>query len=267
MGIVLNRARASSNAELAYPVMVLLEQPGCAFCRRSEAEDLKAVWSFLWEGKFEVAIRDRVKAAGGFCAHHNRLVYDVAKRDDLTAGLAEIQELIIAGLRQNLDHHPKRRRRWQRKPTSLVIPAQGTCLLCQYRAEAEIRMAAFLSDRLSEPDSLERYLASDGFCLPHLRMVVAGAEPGTAARLVEDVDSRLAGIRTRLSEYRRKRDYRYRDEPRGEEQRAALDATRQLGRQRFAPHELSVITEPTPSDEEAGGSEIVHNHAGRIAGK
>jgi len=264
VGIVLKRSR-SSNAELAYPVMILLNLPGCAFCRRSEAEDLKAVWSFLWEGKFEMVIRDRVKAAGGFCAHHNRLVYEVAKRDDLTAGLAEIQELVIAGVRSNLDHRPSNRRRpWQRESPSPAIPAAGPCLLCQYRVEAESRMATFLADRLAQPESLEVYLASDGFCLPHLRMVVAEADSGTASRLVQDLDRRLADIRSRLTEYRRKRDYRYRDEPRGDEQHSALDATRQLGRQRFAAGEASALTGDAPNTRNE--SESGH-HAGRLAGK
>jgi len=160
--------------------------------------------------------KDGVRAAGGFCAHHAELVLAIALRDDLTAGLAEVYEHLIAGDLARIDA----------RPATLPAPS-ARCYLCIGGTEAESRMATFVADRLSaDADARAAYGRSSGFCLPHLRLVAARAEPATARVLLADAAERMRALSLRLSEYRRKRDYRNAGEPKGEEQFAAIEATR-----------------------------------------
>jgi hypothetical protein len=189
---------------------------GCSFCRYATRRDQDAAWSFLYEGKHAPEVRGAVRAGGGFCAHHAELVLTVALRDDLTAGLAEVYEHLIAGDLARIAARP-------------ATPAAPTarCYLCIGRTEAESRMATFVADRLSaDTDALAAYGRSEGFCLPHLRLVAARAEPVTARALLADAAVRMRALSQRLSEYRRKRDYRNASEPKGDEQLAAIEATR-----------------------------------------
>ena len=95
-------------------------------------------------------------------------------------------------------------------------------------------MARFVGERLgADAAARAAYLESDGFCLPHLRMVMPHVDPATAEALADDAQRRLGTLGGRLSEYRRKRDYRNAAEPRGDEQRSAIDATWRYARR---PH-------------------------------
>jgi hypothetical protein len=189
---------------------------GCAFCRHATRRDHDAAWSFLYEGKHAPEVRSAVRAAGGFCAHHAELVLAIALRDDLTAGLAEVYEHLIAGDLARIDA----------RPATPPVPG-ARCYLCIGRTEAESRMATFVADRLAvDAEARAAYGRSSGFCLPHLRLVVARADPGTARDLLADAAERMRALSLRLSEYRRKRDYRYAAEPKGDEQSAAIEATR-----------------------------------------
>jgi hypothetical protein len=190
--------------------------PGCSFCRHATRRDQDAAWSFLYEGKHAPEVRGAVRAGGGFCAHHADLVLTIALRDDLTAGLAEVYEHLIAGDLAKIDA----------RPATPPVPT-ARCYLCIGRTEAESRMATFVADRLSaDADALAAYGRSAGFCLPHLRLVAARAEPATARALLADAAVRMRALSLRLSEYRRKRDYRNAGEPKGDEQLAAVEATR-----------------------------------------
>jgi hypothetical protein len=94
-------------------------------------------------------------------------------------------------------------------------------------------MASFFAARLAvSADARDRYLRSDGFCAPHVRLVCAQAGEPVAALLRDDLDRRLAEVAAGLREYRRKRDHTTRDEPAGEERRAPARAASLLARRR-----------------------------------
>jgi hypothetical protein len=224
--------RRSGAADLAYPVTTLLDQPGCAFCRRSEQQDAQAVMAFLTEGKYEPDVRSRVAQAGGFCSRHTRLLHELARRDDLTASLAEVYEMVIRALDKDLSE-PIRGGRG-RKRAGLLPRDAGPCLLCGQLGESEQRMAGFLAAHLGESAAgRERYAVSAGFCLPHLRLLGERCDAETLQFLRADAAGRLRAVSARLEHYRLLRDYRHRDDPRGDEQWADTDATALLARQRF----------------------------------
>ena len=199
-----------------------LDRPGCGFCRLRAKRDDRAVWVLLYEGRQEPDVRREVVAAGGFCAHHTDRLLRVALRDDLTAGLAELFELVIATVRVEPAAGGRRRARHGRA---------HRCPLCRQSDEGEGRMASFFATRLADSeDARDRYRKGDGFCTPHVRLVCAHANDPEAAFLRDDLDRRLAATAAGLREYRRKRDYTARDEPPGDERLAPARAAQLLAR-------------------------------------
>lgn len=209
--------------DLAYPLLAQLDRSGCGFCRLTADRDDRAVWVLLYEGRQEQEVRREVTAAGGFCAHHTDRLLRIALRDDLTASLAELFELVIAAVRvEPADRGGGRRRR--RNPAR-------PCPLCRQSDEGEQRMASFFADRLAASgDARDRYGQGDGFCAPHVRLVCAHAGEPEAAFLRADLDRRLVATAAGLREYRRKRDHTARDEPPGDERRAPARAAQLLAR-------------------------------------
>jgi hypothetical protein len=80
-----------------------------------------------------------------------------------------------------------------------------------------------------EDGLLQAYRASEGLCLPHLRQALSMArDPDVAAVLVDTQCAIWEKLEGHLSEIIRKFDYRYREEPRGEETGAAARAVAAL---------------------------------------
>jgi hypothetical protein len=213
---------AHSSAYLAYPVIAGLSQSGCAFWRHVADVEAQAAWSLLYEGKNVPEVRADVRAAGGFCARHTTLILAIADRDDLTAGLASLYEsLVLADIAQLREWRQRRRR--QSHPLRRDIP----CVLCRSSAAAQERMASFLAIRFAvDPEAMLAYQGSDGFCVRHVMMTATAAPRVTADQLIADLTVRMDTVAGRLAEYRRKRDYQFQSEPRGDEQRATRDAAR-----------------------------------------
>jgi hypothetical protein len=169
-------------------------------------------------------VRREIAAAAGFCSHHTARLLTISLRDDLTAGLAELYEFVIAAVRDRPRPAGRRSKRRERP---------RPCPLCRLADEGERRMASFFAARLAvSADARDRYLRSDGFCAPHVRLVCAQAGEPVAALLRDDLDRRLAEVAAGLREYRRKRDHTARDEPAGEERRAPARAASLLARRR-----------------------------------
>jgi hypothetical protein len=211
-----------STAYLAYPVVAGLSQSGCAFCRHVAEVEAHAAWSLLYEGKNVPEVRTDVCAAGGFCGRHTTLILAVADRDDLTAGLASLYESLAREDIVRLREWRQRRRR-----QSHPLRRDVACVLCRSSAAAQERMASFLASRFAvDTEVMLAYQRSDGFCVRHVMMTATTASRATADQLIADLTVRMDTIARRLSEYRRKRDYQFQSEPRGDEQGATRDAAR-----------------------------------------
>jgi hypothetical protein len=213
----------------SYDVLRAFNLPGCPLCRALDADDERWMRSFRREGKQDPKARSRFFEAGGFCREHawllHRLVSEAgsgAAIADLYGQLATYDLRLFEKLRANLD-----RRRRQRAPT---LRRRRRCPACAFRREAIGRKAHFLAEALNEEQVREAYRRSEGLCFTHFARTVEGAfgvgNKKTADFLLDDWRERLAQLRSELSEYDRKRDYRYATEPKGIEQRSWTEVIR-----------------------------------------
>jgi hypothetical protein len=201
---------------------------GCPICRVVTAAVRQWMDSFWREGKNDRDARAAFFAAGGFCREHALLLQSLADDSrgggaiaDLYGWLAKYDIELLTHASQELGH-PRRRRRLQ-------LARRRVCPACEEAAGATERKLSFLIDVLGTATARERYAASDGLCLPHLLQAATQAateQPDIGRFLLDDGRHRLANLRAELDEFDRKRDHRFRDEPRGAGQLAPTQAVR-----------------------------------------
>jgi hypothetical protein len=217
-----------------------MKQPGCPICRLAHRAAQGYIDTLLWEMVNDPESRRDLRRAQGLCPDHSwRLVrggpslgatiimHDVlqntlraaeaqntAQRHASLAGRMLEHLRVTDGSAADRDEFLKR------------LEPQGRCPACE-QVEITQRIAtATLLENLSERDGMAtEFQASEGLCLPHLRLAVKasdnsdtlngllGAQRAIWTRLVEH-----------LGECIRKCDYRFSDEARGEETGACVRA-------------------------------------------
>src|SRR3954466_12481198 len=198
----------AANADMAQA----LERPGCAVCTalaQDEARWMKAYWR---EAMFDDAARARFFDAGGFCRRHAWVLHRQAKAEGygsavsfLYGNLARRDSEVLARAKPRL------------------LRRKARCRACTVMDEAAGRKAGFLAEVLEEEPLRERYAAGDGLCYAHLELTATRATKPVAAFLLADWRARLERLRAALAEYDPQRDYRFAEEPKGDEQRSWTD--------------------------------------------
>ena len=205
----------------AFEVRDALQAEGCAVCRLTLGAVDRYIATLAYEGVSDRGFRDRLRAAGGFCASH---AYRWLRDSHSVLGTALIyRDLLTTARRELADERPRGNllSRWRQPSREDTTAATGTnCPVCQTERAAEARFLSALRAILSDADGVEALERSDGLCLPHTRAMLARG--GSAAARVQA--HTLAALERQLAvldEVIRKEDYRFRHEPRSEAERAA----------------------------------------------
>lgn len=96
----------------------------------------------------------------------------------------------------------------------------GECPACAEDEEIVQGATRELVSALSEGEVIEKYRAGDALCMPHFHRAVGLASPGVVVLLAETQIARLDTLTRDFAEYFRKVDYRFANEPKGDEQTA-----------------------------------------------
>lgn len=229
-----------------YDLYMALHQPGCPICRLTNQAVERSLANTSYENVNDPGAREEMRAAQGWCAVHaarwleqldalgTAIIYkdvlDTARQTLLDAAhlppdpeaapdlLGKLRELVGNGT-------PVR-------PGSLIAQAlepAGGCPACATMRTTERHVLGAFSGALAYPAFLAAYRPHPtGICLPHLRAVLRGApDPALVAALVAAHAAILARTSAALAEVIRKNDYRFRQEPRGDEFRAPAWAVEQ----------------------------------------
>ncbi|MCR4425316.1 MAG: DUF6062 family protein [Firmicutes bacterium] len=219
-----------------YELREAMMEPGCPVCGVTQrALDTLYRW-FVIETYSEAAMLVDL-AEGGFCPYHAWEVAKVAgKRLSVTyeflvaAELRRMQEVLDAAadaaqLRARRGSRLGRLLHWMRHGTKSPLEKaikglspRRPCPVCRRIEEVEIYACTCLSRMLEDEETRNLLGQSDGLCLPHLRTALGHASHPAATFLAEDAVGRLDKLQEGFREYFRKQDYRYSDEPKGEEQ-------------------------------------------------
>lgn len=219
-----------------------MQQPGCPLCRLQREAERRYLDNLLWENINDPATREQWAAGLGFCDRHAwQLQRLEARRYGDGLGNAILYEDLLQRVIPSLEalaREPTRalsafhHRLIRSLPGFLPrdtdpngIPSlQGRqrCRVCRLGEDTARAYAEWLVEGLTEAEVRRRYEASDGLCLPHLRMALACARdraPDRFAWLASEAARRLQRLLGNLREYIRKHDWNYRHELMSPEER------------------------------------------------
>ncbi len=204
----------------------VLAEAGCPLCRADGIDQRHWMQTFIREGHRDTGVRRRFLASGGFCAAHADLFLEMARGQEKLVVIGLVYRSLVEENLSRLQALTKPRR-GRRSKSPLW---QGTCPACLERERSAERKSYFFCEVLVGGASRERYARSNGLCAGHLATVLEQAAERKMPRVYEfllnDWIERLTLLRSGLSEFDRKRDYRFKHEPRGEEQQAPIEALR-----------------------------------------
>jgi hypothetical protein len=206
---------AAPRDSTSFEVREALEQAGCPVCRLALRSVGRWLASVAYEQINDIELRDRLRAARGFCnVHAHRWLREVGS----VLGTAIVyQDLLTAALREIDGENVPRAQRWR-----AILGGQGSaiegCPGCAAQTEAEERyLTALLASVAADPGLLN---GAEGLCLRHTRAAQRRGGPG-AEGLVQLTRSAIEQLLAELSEVIRKEDYRFRHEPRTDAERTA----------------------------------------------
>lgn len=209
-------------------------EPGCPICRLT----LRAVSRFIERVDYEYVnepdVRAKVERTWGFCNTHAQqwlreghvLAVALVYEGILTRLRSEVERARTSGQNGLLSGVGARIGRRKRDPLDYLHPG-GVCPVCRERDDAEVHLIRVLGEGLAQTadDARVAFRASDGLCLPHLRLAMSLlSDTGSGAVVREAALGYQERLRGQLREIARKHDYRFRDEPSGEERGAATRA-------------------------------------------
>jgi hypothetical protein len=183
--------------------------------------------------------RDRLRASHGFCHEHAWLGVNQRLGDALGYSIIyrDIVNSILTQLNEKDSHAPSPRRgtSWLRQMPEAVrntiakiLPAltpRKRCPVCEHRDETTHNILAALVEDLETPEMTNALRASEGLCLPHLRLALECVkDPSACETLLMIHREKLESLRTELEEFIRKNDYQAIQEGFGKEGDAWLRA-------------------------------------------
>jgi hypothetical protein len=225
---------------MAHKLLEASREQGCPVCRLEQRSVERYLDSQFYESVNSPAWRDRLRTSLGFCHEHAWLAVDRRLGDAL--GFAIIYHDVINGILTRLeDGVPSRAshrsmallRRIPEQVRTIVarmlyaLTPQKNCPACQHRDEmTRINISELVND-LETPEMAETLQASDGLCVPHLRLALEQVKKVSACeKLLALHREKLESLKAELTEFIRKNDYRFMAEGFGKEGNAWLRAVR-----------------------------------------
>jgi hypothetical protein len=199
----------------AFEVREALAEPGCAVCRLASRSVGRVIQTMAYDQVNDVSLRAELRASRGFCNQH---AYRWLREARNMVGTAIIYRELIKAALDDLESAPPRGRllRALRGADSASV-----CVACRTQHQAEKRyLEALLAGLVHDATAVEAFRASEGLCRRHTTAALRRGGPG-AAWVVDQTRTAMRNLLHNLDEVIRKEDYRFRDEPRSEDERTA----------------------------------------------
>lgn len=218
-------------------------QPGCPLCRLAQSATARFLDNLFYEMVNDAGMRGQLRDSLGFCKTHTRLLLDTSLRDPL--GLTIVYHDVLNAILSSLPRPDKvgraarpLERLLRRLPKEIAerskdalqaMTPRSPCPACHYRDQYTRSMLESLTIHLEMPNLSQALEASDGLCLPHLRLALEkSTSAGGFAKLILIHQNKLQTLCDELAEFIRKSDYRFMEEGFGAEGNAYQRAMEML---------------------------------------
>jgi len=231
-----------------YDLRDALKESGCPMCRARRAALDRYMDGLIYERVNDAGVRQAVRRSRGFCERH---AWDLIRHGAALGVAIMMRDVVRELLSTTRSAQFKRPSTWSvtrfheavdtkqpRSATAELVAAlgpQGSCPACKHEAEIDHALASSFVENLPGPEGLlEAYRQSDGFCLPHVRQVLARiGDERTYDAILEVQLAHWSQIEAELGELVRKSDYRFADEEVGDEGTSWLRAIASLAGESF----------------------------------
>jgi hypothetical protein len=222
-----------------YKLLEASREAGCPVCRLEHQGVERYLDNQFYENVNSPAWRDHLRASHGFCHEHAWL--GVNKRLGDALGFSIIYHDILNSLLKSVSDEGSSARLPRRSgsvlgqiPESLrdrvervlaALTPRKHCPACEHRAEITRTLLSALVEDLLTPETREALQASEGLCLPHLRLALGYVrEHAVYEALLTIHRTKLESLKNELAEFIRKNDYQVIKEGFGSEGNAWLRA-------------------------------------------
>jgi uncharacterized protein DUF6062 len=206
----------------AYKLSEACREQGCPVCRLEQQSVERYLDNHFYENVNSPAWRERLRLSLGFCHEHAWLGVNQRLGDALGFAVIyhDLANTILNQLSDEggpgrtsphwtslLQQIPEQARAMTEKMLSALTPRKR-CPVCEHRDEVTRAILSALVEGLKTPELTEALQASDGLCLPHLRLALEHVKDrSTCEKLLMIHRAKLEGLRTELAEFIRKNDY------------------------------------------------------------
>jgi len=214
-------------------------EAGCPICRLEQKSVERYLDNQFYENVNSPKWRDRLRASHGFCHEHAWLGVNQRLGDALGYSIIyrDIVNSVLTQLNDNNSPAPSPRRRTSllrqipeaarnmiAKMLTALTPRKH-CPVCEHRDETTHSTLTVFVEELETPEMTDALQASEGLCLPHLRLTLGHVKNLSACeKLLTIHRAKLESLRAELAEFIRKNDYQAIKEGFGKEGDAWLRA-------------------------------------------
>lgn len=206
------------------------KKPGCPVCRATKSDVESFLHSMLFEGYKFPEVHERFRAGRGLCNTHAWHLAEAFRGALLNIGLfyrgalqAALRDLDGAGqpaaaARSGLSRLLSGG--GSAAPSSSLADAlepPKACMACEIRVTSEAMYTRTIGEHITNPKLAEAYRASEGLCLPHLRMALRAATPADQRAIAALQRAIWAALLKDLDQFAEMHDHRHTGEFMGEE--------------------------------------------------
>ena len=209
-------------SSIAYNLLEACRAPGCPICRLEQRDVERYLDRKFYENVNTPAWRDQLRASLGFCHEHawlaankrlgDALGFSIIYRDIVNSVLAQLSDKdnTVSASRKwtsSLQKIPEATRKLIEKTLTALTPRKR-CPVCEHRDETTRRVMSVFVEELENPQMGNALEASDGLCLPHLRMTLEHVKEVSACDTLINIHrAKLESLSVELGEFIRKNDY------------------------------------------------------------
>lgn len=209
-----------------------LKADGCPICTLLVSGMRRNLFWFLYENVNNLHIRKQLYESDGYCITHAWLLYQIEREewnDNLDVAIIhrDLVKKSVEALQKNIPNIKGKSsfnflKKWFKyfrdKKAQKQITEKTTCPACLHQQKLENVYIGSLIESLTIPEFRDLYKESFGLCINHYRKTMEKLQDENIRNFLFDVQrSKMNKIMELLDEYIRKHDYRFVNEPKGEE--------------------------------------------------
>lgn len=201
--------QTQSRPRLYFDLREAMERDGCPLCRLLAKDVQNYLSNMLYENVNDADVRSMLRQSFGLCRVHSQVLTKLGDPLGIAILYKDILEEIYRVLSTDKLHR---------------LSSSTECPACSYRERFEKLYIETLADNLHDAELKQHFEKSRGLCMNHLSSLIERiADDATKEWLLLLHGRNLDTMRSSLSEYVRKQDIQFKNEPVSPEEESSCE--------------------------------------------